>query len=96
MGWEHTIAQAIKDSGDNARQTAVEDASAYIGKIEQLSPLIISLMEGEAMYEGEEEITQSRTFYEYGADKKKVGTEVIVLPVNGIDTIAIIDVVKGG
>lgn len=96
MGWEHTIAQAIKDSGDKARQSAVEDASAYIGKIEKLSPLVISLMEGEAMYEGKEEITQSRTFYEYGSDVKKVGADVIVMPVNGVDAIAVIDVVKGG
>ena len=95
MGWEHMIAQEIKSSGEKARQSAVEDASAYIGKIEKLSPLIISALDGEAMYEGPEEITQSRTFYEYGSNIKKVGAEVILVPINGLDSIAVIDIVKG-
>lgn len=96
MGWEHVIAGRIKETGKRAREQAVEDASAYIGKIENLNPLKISIMDGEGMYEGNEEIYQSRTFYEYGTDIKKVGTEVIALPIDGIDLIAVIDVVKGG
>lgn len=96
MSWEYDIAEKIKASGQTARQKAVEEASGYIGTIEQLSPLKISIMDGEAYYEGTEEIYQSRTFYEYDASVKKVGEKVIVLPIDGIDLIAVIDLVKGG
>lgn len=96
MSWEYDIAEKIKASGQTVRQKAVEEASGYIGKIERLSPIKISIMDGEAYYEGTEEIYQSRTFYEYGSDIKKVGAEVIIVPIDGIDLIAVIDVVKGG
>ena len=96
MSWEYDIAEKIKTSGRTAREKAVEEASGYIGTIEQLSPLKISIMDGEAYYEGPEEIYQSRTFCEYGSDVKKVGAEVIIVPIDGIDLIAVIDVVKGG
>lgn len=96
MSWEYEIAENIKASGQTAREKAVEEASGYIGTIEQLSPLKISIMEGAAYYEGAEEIYQSRTFYEYGADVKKVGAKVIIVPIDGTDLIAVIDVVKGG
>ena len=46
MGWEHEIAQRIKDSGKMAKEKAVEEASAYIGTIISLSPLKITAMEG--------------------------------------------------
>ena len=39
MSWEYDIAEKIKASGQKAREKAVEEASGYIGTIEQLSPL---------------------------------------------------------
>ncbi len=95
MGWEHEIAQAIKDTGDNARTAAVEEGSAYLGKIERATPMKISIMDGGGMYEGEEEIIESRTFSEYSSNLKKAGTSVIVVPVGDVNTIAVLDIVKG-
>lgn len=95
MGWEHQIAQSIKDSGDRAKNAAIEEGSAYLGTIERTSPLKISIMGGEGMYEGEE-IAQSRLFAEYSASLKKPGTQVIVVPIDSVDTIAVLDIVKGG
>ena len=40
MSWEYDIAEKIKTSGQTAREKAVEEASGYIGTIEQLSPLL--------------------------------------------------------
>lgn len=96
MGWEHEIAQTIKDSGDTARIAAIEEGSAYLGRIERTSPLKISIMDGEGMYEGEEEIAESRTFSEYSSSLKKAGTTVIVVPIGDVNTIAVLDIVKGG
>ncbi len=96
MGWEHQIAQSIKDSGDRAKNAAIEEGSAYLGTIERTSPLKISIMGGEGMYEGEEEIAQSRLFAEYPASLKKPGTRVIVVPIDSVDIIAVLDIVKGG
>ncbi len=94
MGWEHEIAQRIKDSGKMAKEKAVEEASAYIGTIISLSPLKITAMEGSATYEGNE-IIQSRTFRHYQESVKKVGAEVIIFPVGDVNTIAVIDIVGG-
>ncbi len=94
MGWEHEIAQRIKNSGRAAKEKAVEEASAYIGTIISVSPLKVSMIEGNATYE-EDEIIQSRTFQKYTTATKKEGVEVILLPVGDINTIAIIDIVGG-
>ncbi len=93
MGWEHEMARMIKSTGEHAKEKAIEDASAFVGIIEQASPLKISILDGEAMYE-DDEIIQGRTFARLSKDVKKKGAGVIVIPVDNLDTIAVLDVVE--
>lgn len=93
MGWEHQLAQTIKETGERAKTAAVEDASAFVGIIEQAKPLKISILGGEAMYE-DDEIIQGRTFARLSNDVKKKGVNVIVIPVDNLDTIAVLDVIE--
>lgn len=95
MGWEHEIAQMIKSTGDCAKEKAIEDASVSIGTIEQIDPLKISTLGGEGMYEADE-IFQSRLFSGYSSNIKKKGAQVIVMPIDDLDTIAVLDVIEGG
>lgn len=93
MGWEHEMAQMIKYTGEHAKEKAIEDASVSIGTIEQVNPLKISILDGEAMYE-DDEIIQGRTFARLSKDVKKKGAGVIVIPVDNLDTIAVLDVIE--
>lgn len=95
MGWEHEMAQMIKYTGEHAKEKAIEDASVSIGTIEQVNPLKISTLGGEGMYEeDDDEIVQSRTFARLSNDIKKKGAGVIVIPVDSLDTIAVLDVIE--
>lgn len=95
MGWEHEMAQMIKSTGEHAKEKAIEDASVFVGTIEQISPLKISILGGEAMYEAEDdEIVQGRTFAKLSSDIKRKGAQVIVIPVDSLDTIAVLDVIE--
>lgn len=97
MGWEHEMAQMIKSAGEHAKEKAIEDASVSIGTIEQVNPLKISTLGGEGMYEeDDDEIVQSRTFLRLSNDIKKKGAKVIVMPIDDLNTIAVLDVVEGG
>ena len=83
--WQNQIARKIKDGAQQAREKALNDASVFIGTIKQLSP--------ELMYaESEGEIIKSHTFSKYTPGTNVfVGDDVIVLPVNSLDTICVID-----
>lgn len=90
--WQNQIARKIKEGAQQAREKALSDASVFIGTIKQLRPeLIIQI--GELMYaESEGEIIKSHTFSKYTPGTNVfAGDDVIVLPVNSLDTICVID-----
>lgn len=94
MAWEYDLAKKMKEDQERARDKAIEEASGFIGKIERASPLKISILGGEVMYE-KNEIFMSRTFKEYSASIRSTGKKVIVVPIDDLNTIAVLDVVEG-
>lgn len=93
MSWEYEMAAQMKADAEKAKASAVEDASTFIGKIEQIDPLKITIYDGAFIYE-KEEIFMSRTFARLSKEVVKVGARVLVTPIDSLDTIAVIDVVE--
>lgn len=90
--WNEEIAAAIKENAQSARDKAIGEASGSIGVIEQVSPLIISAMAGQAMYE-DDLIIKTETFAKYTEPKLAKGKEVVIIPIDSATTIAVIDLV---
>lgn len=88
----HKLANTIKGLSGKSKDHAVAEASGSKGVIESVNPLIITTYEGEIRYEeAEDEIIKSKTFA--GRTKKK-GDEVIVIPIESLDMIAVIDLIE--
>lgn len=68
MSWEYEIAKRMKESADRSKRKAIDEASFYVGKIEKLSPLTVSAMDGELMYTDGEDLLVTRTVKDYGRD----------------------------
>ncbi len=88
----HKLAEDIKAFMRKSGNHAVADASGSKGVIESVNPLIITTYEGAIRYEeAEDEIIKSKLFA--GRTKKK-GDEVIVVPIESLDMIAVIDLIE--
>lgn len=89
MGWEHELAAKLKQKNTESKSKAISQSTPFIGTIEQKEPLIISIENGELMYEdAEEEILKTKLFA--SRDVKK-GDSVICIPCDGMDEIIAID-----
>lgn len=96
--WDIEVAKKIKEGAQKARDHAVSDASAYLGQIETVSPLKISILDGQAYYEDKEDEILLTDVAKYSLDKlgaKAKGLACIVVPVNSLDIVAVIDVMSG-
>ena len=86
------LAKDIKSYSKKRGAKAVSAASASIGKIEKVKPLIISTENGEYIYEEtENEIIVTKAFYN---ETKEKGNEVLVVPVGNLNTIAVIGLIR--
>lgn len=86
------LANSIKNYSKKRSAKAANAASASIGKIEKVKPLIISTENGEYLYEEtENEIIITKAFYE---ETKEKGNEVLVVPVGNLNTIAVIGLIR--
>ena len=85
--WEHELAKKLKENTNKAKQKATNEATFFMGVIEQKIPLIISLENGDLMYE-EDEIIKTKTFASRTINK---GDSVICLPAEGLGAIVAID-----
>lgn len=85
--WEHELAKKLKENTNKAKQKATNEATFFMGVIEQISPLIISLENGDLMYDAEE-IIKTKTFANRTIKK---GNSVICLPSEDLGTIVAID-----
>ena len=110
MSWEYDLAKELKRNTERTRKKAVEEASFYKGKIEKLSPLTVSAMGGELMYEEGENLLVSPQILDYTEEiiferdgitttlkRKNIlkkGAAVLLAPVDGADVMAVIDIVK--
>lgn len=109
--WEYEIANRIKNGERKAREKAISDASFYIGTLENLSPVTVSVLGGEAMYYAGDNLFLSRTFSEYSEnitferpdgttittkrkDVPKKGQRVLIAPIDGVSTMALIDLLE--
>lgn len=68
MSWEYELAKRLKQGMDRTRGDAAGEASLYVGKIEKLSPLTVSAMDGETMYMEGEDLLVTRTVWDYARD----------------------------
>ena len=86
------LAKDIKSYSKKRGAKAVSAASASIGKIEKVKPLIISTENREYLYEEiENEIIVTKAFYN---ETKEKGDEVLVVPVENLNTIAVIGLIR--
>ncbi|MEG0430305.1 MAG: hypothetical protein RSA49_04300 [Anaerovoracaceae bacterium] len=86
------LANMLKTQMTKKETSAITIASASIGVIEQINPLKISTYNGQIFYEEEEnEIIKTKLF---AAKEIKLGNKVLVVPVENIETIAVIDIVE--
>lgn len=86
------LANSIKNYSKKRGAKAANAASASIGKIEKVKPLIISTENGEYLYEeAENEIIITKAFY---SETKEKGNEVLVVPVGNLNTIAVIGLIR--
>ena len=63
--WEYEFAKKIKTGERKAREKAVSDASFYIGVLENLSPVTVSIHGGEMMFYENNNLYISKKFMEY-------------------------------
>lgn len=91
--WNYELANKLKGESGKAREKAVSDASAFIGVVKQRMPLIVQITEEMIYYD--DDIIESYRFHELLRQNNpytiNVGDKVIVMPVNTLDTIAVID-----
>lgn len=66
--WEYDLAKKLKDGQKKVREKAVNDASFYVGILENLSPITVSILGGEAMYYAGDNLYISKRFSEYRED----------------------------
>lgn len=89
MGWEHDLAKKLKDKNSNVQSKAINQSTPFIGTIESVSPLIISIENGELMYEdNEDEIIKTKLFSGRTLHKND---SVVCLPCEGMTEIIVID-----
>lgn len=94
MAWEHELAKHLKKENKRIKEKATADATVFIGTVENKNPLIISIEDGQLMYEeAEGEIIITKTF-----DSRRntasfaVGDTVICLPTDGLASIVALDI----
>ena len=87
--WEYELANKLKSDVKRAKEKATNESTFFIGTVEQITPLIISIENGELMYEdADEEIIKTKAFASRTLHK---GDSVICLPAEGLGTIVAID-----
>lgn len=89
--WEYDLAKAFKENTKGGKDKAISGASAAVGIIEQLSPLVVSAFGGAAMYEADQLLTTEL----FNSRFKKVGTKVLLVPVGSYTTVCVIDILGG-
>ena len=89
--WEYEIAKALKENTKCGKDKAISGATATVGIIEQLSPLVISAYGGAAMYEAEQLLTTQL----FNSRLKQVGNQVLLIPVGSYTTVCVIDILGG-
>lgn len=92
LDWHAQIARELKNRNDDAQRKAVEEASGFIGTIESVDPIVVSIMGGALMYD-EEDLTVAYAVTKYPAGELKAGRKCIVMPVDGLTTVALIDII---
>ena len=97
--WNKEFANKLKEKINKSQEVAITSASGFVGKIEKVNPLKVSVLNAELIYDNED-IVRTNTFkakqeITAEATKLKVGQNVLVLPIDGLDMIAIIDRLEG-
>lgn len=86
--WNYELAKTLKNSSRTARERAISDASAFIGRIKQKSPLIIQVADELIYSEEDGDVIMG---YRFKTLTYEVNDAVIVIPVDSLNTIAVID-----
>lgn len=90
MGWEHDLANKIKKINKASQIKSISQSTPFIGTVESEKPLIISIENGDLMYEeSEDEIIKTKLFTSRTVKK---GDSVVCLPCEGLTEIIAIDV----
>lgn len=94
MAWEHQIAKALKQQNRKTKEKATSEATVFIGNVEQKNPLIISIEDGQLMFEeSEDEIIFTKTFKARTQETSfSAGASVICLPTDGLQRIVAVEV----
>lgn len=85
--WNYQLASKLKKENKKAENKATNKSTFFMGAIEQVIPLIISIENGELMYD-EDEIIKTKSFASRTLHK---GDTVICLPAEGLGTIVAVD-----
>ena len=87
--WDVELANKFKSNNKKAIEKATSDSTFFMGVIEQVYPLIISIEDGELMFEdAEDEIIKTLAF---ASRTYKKGVSVICLPAEGLGAIVAVD-----
>ena len=87
--WDYELANKLKSNNKKATEKATSDSTFFMGTIEQVYPLIISIEDGELMFEdAEDEIIKTLAF---ASRTYKKGASVICLPAEGLGAIVAVD-----
>ena len=90
--WNQVLANRLKKGNEKLHQKAVEEATGFIGILESVDPIKISIMDGLIQYDLED-IFITRGFDKIPAEEKKAGVKVLVMPLDGLDSVAIVDII---
>lgn len=89
MSWEYDLANKLKEKNDDMKSKSINQSTPFIGTVESVNPLIISIENGDLMYdETENEIIKTKLFTSRIVQKDD---SVICLPCEGLTEIIIID-----
>lgn len=94
--WDYELAKKIKEKMKTSKDSAINQACSCVGKVESVEPLVISAFDGEAMFD-DEQLLITETFKTQIETKKNAlkGKDVLITPVDGPSTIAVIDIIGG-
>lgn len=92
LDWHAQIAKELKRRNDESKEKAIEEASGFVGIIESVEPLVVSIMDGALMYE-DDDLVVGFALSQYPEGEVRAGRKCIVLPVDGVTTVALIDII---
>ena len=90
--WNQVLANRLKRGNEKLHQKAVEEATGFIGNLESIKPLKISIMDGLVQYDAED-IFVTRNFEKIPAEEKVAGTKILVMPLDGLDSVVVVDII---